>query len=1342
MPDLKSYFNNGVDRTPLEDITVAQLDPQTSLTVEDEKDPMISGLRARSQPVPITTRGQDILPSDYSKYIGEVYPNTGESYLNKQRAEGQGAGEQFIGFLNQGIVGEVVGGTLEGVGYLTDLRGPAILADDGERSFGQVLVETGKALRSWTEEVTPIYTVPGAKKFDPTSWSWWMSNGKSVFSTLSLMIPAMGTVKGLSMAGKMLGLAGKLGVETAAGLTAVGRATISRHMENMMEAGSIYKEVFDKAIQDKFTPEEATKRASMAASKTYAADWAMLAMDIAQYSLLRRSFMDPSGAGTTSAFGKLLGHSVGKIGLSEGKRYGFEMAGEAFEEGYQWISSEESKYTAEKAFDPSVKGTFDDRVGGYLKSGDLWSNAFFGAVGGGVFTAVGDKVQNWIGGDPQVNEVKSWGVDFKTSYEKMKAGASMGDDYMVKEAQQELKTGIGIRLASKGMLDQGIEMYEKIAKGELSPTEFETLGIDPSTIQDLKGSDIDQLKQEIKAAGMKYMDVLKKVYTPGDPLNIAADKLWNTRTADLKNINFVDYGRQYAALLSKTETKLDDLNVHKIKLDNEVREAENKIINISSLTQSGRKQVLTQALINTYETQKTQIENVTKNRTNIDSEKQRADALEGVTNQKKIDKINAKYDYIAKTKETIDSNFTKDIQTRLKLLDDRIKSNKISLNKLKSSYTSDEEIHDKDVNFDQANLDDYYKKMSVYGRVQSDIDSYQSALNRYKTGEISSDEQRNSYNKDYEDETRDTKDWTPEESDHIGWVDEAGLRHIGIIESIDKEDSTKYEVQEIDEGWHAIGNPITKSLDSLTLLSKIGDLNLRAVEVEAISGKDLTPEQLHAELLENSGSNKALSQLINSLSYINLDMSKPNFLDIRDQRLDSYASDPINRFGGAVATYYVDWENKFWDEGGPERRQFKLKAQAGKLTVDEIKVLLKTAPENDLDFSKELVDKLPIKVSIKVGDQIFDRGLYLHDSDFWNVRAPENLPVDPEAFVLQRRQESRDTRMAVLTELLTGNKVTSAGIKKLNGWFNTVKTDGNVHERLNMPMGGLIVYIGVPGLLGDTVELQSSPTDIRRIYNPSRGGVYVITNKTSSGDLVLLKLNPQKLSVEHADIYWEAMKTAYSGGVGGGFKALMKDDRVEGVNAKEVMSLLALFGDRATNPDHANNVGMAEHLKNKALYVRHEKGKTWLYFGLANKVDLFELNLGKAEQNKQDFIDWAIKNKNYRVPLENKAMGLNLNEPFKRTFKIGSLENNPIDEKGHYAPYSAVLIDRGMIMTNVDRVKDPVTGQYIESITHAPVIDLNLRALDIVKPEEPEEVVPPGQPKAIHPAPATIKTGD
>ena len=281
-------------------------------------------------------------PYDLQRVNWDVRDRSQIDGIRNQNQTNAGA---FVSFLNQAIIGEFVGGMLQGFGALVDLIGVT-----GERDFQNFLTDWGDDLQQWTQDVTPIFTANPQKGWDPSDRKWWMQGFVSVASGLSLLIPAAGVVKGVSYAGRAARYGSTL-MRTAGATSKLGKkslryqlgngmvratnlggkkmrtrgkillgGTTNRYMENFREAGEVGLVSYDRNLEffqddaawerfltskdgvtflnetgsdinDKLIKEKAAQWvAGNAAHKTFHANWANLAFDILQYGLIFRGF--------------------------------------------------------------------------------------------------------------------------------------------------------------------------------------------------------------------------------------------------------------------------------------------------------------------------------------------------------------------------------------------------------------------------------------------------------------------------------------------------------------------------------------------------------------------------------------------------------------------------------------------------------------------------------------------------------------------------------------------------------------------------------------------------------------------------------------------------------------------------------------------------------------------------------------------------------------------------------------------------------------------------------------------------------------------------------------------
>lgn len=336
------------------------------------------------------------------------------------KAESEPWLDKWVGMLNQGVIGNIVGGTVEGIGYLAELDKIGGIIDGTEKEFGNWLTKTGQDLKTWTQEVTPIYEKkPGS--FNPGDWAWWFNQAANLGSTISLMIPAVGTVGILGKVGRGLKVGENIikglskiagGVEEGAkiygGLKWLGEgmtsAVLSRHMENMQESFQVFDEKHKEYISKGFSDEEAKEYAAKGASETYNNDMALLLMDIPQYLIIGKILKGtPTKAGELSTNVEKYIKSKGlanKLTEARTKKSGdlfFNMLGEGFEEGYQGFMSNEGKRTADiVAGLPVEDEDYGQRINNYVETADFWNNFVGGAMGGTVFHLAGPHVKNWF----------------------------------------------------------------------------------------------------------------------------------------------------------------------------------------------------------------------------------------------------------------------------------------------------------------------------------------------------------------------------------------------------------------------------------------------------------------------------------------------------------------------------------------------------------------------------------------------------------------------------------------------------------------------------------------------------------------------------------------------------------------------------------------------------------------------------------------------------------------------------------------------------------------------------------------------------------------------------------
>lgn len=268
-------------------------------------------------------------------------PYNAEDELNAARAENQSNWAKAGNFLMQAGIGEIILGTMEGFGNIADGVINSFTGDNyGVNPYTQFMTEAKENLKNNYQ----IYRRDPNASWDMGDFGWWMDNAVSVASTASLLIPAAGWARGLSMIGKVSGasralsglsrwasrgLAGvgkagnvgnKFGALRAAagkanriehtinnGASIIGTAVLSRAGEGYMEAKAVYDDVYTNSKEnlDNMPDEEfvkfltnnsefngmskddiAKEIARKSAQTTFWNDYAMLLMDIPQFKAL------------------------------------------------------------------------------------------------------------------------------------------------------------------------------------------------------------------------------------------------------------------------------------------------------------------------------------------------------------------------------------------------------------------------------------------------------------------------------------------------------------------------------------------------------------------------------------------------------------------------------------------------------------------------------------------------------------------------------------------------------------------------------------------------------------------------------------------------------------------------------------------------------------------------------------------------------------------------------------------------------------------------------------------------------------------------------------------------
>lgn len=190
-------YRKGKKNTEPEYITVSDLEsgvkPDGSLVADIAYDAAARGDQS------ILGRNDEL-----DKYIEHGLTPNGWENLDSQLAEQQGAFSKFGNALAQTLVSELTLGTVKGFSDLFDLIGQGVGLSDGDYSnpVSKFLEEKQEEFRNFA----PIYSDPNLNISNGglLDSGWWASNMPSIISSLTLLLPSSGIVKGASYLGKTL----------------------------------------------------------------------------------------------------------------------------------------------------------------------------------------------------------------------------------------------------------------------------------------------------------------------------------------------------------------------------------------------------------------------------------------------------------------------------------------------------------------------------------------------------------------------------------------------------------------------------------------------------------------------------------------------------------------------------------------------------------------------------------------------------------------------------------------------------------------------------------------------------------------------------------------------------------------------------------------------------------------------------------------------------------------------------------------------------------------------------------------------------------------------------------
>ncbi|QDP46414.1 MAG: hypothetical protein GOVbin1709_76 [Prokaryotic dsDNA virus sp.] len=571
-----------------------------------------SKTRSSSLLKPIKAPGIDL--KDY-KLVPEVRLHQGQETIDRIRANNQRWYKQLGNFVGQALLGEVVGGAVMGFGALAEL--PSFIIDSAQgksADFDNVLMSLGNDLNEWTKEKMPIYQVAPNKSWQMDDFGWWMGNGVSIASTLSLMIPGMAVVRGVGWLGKAIKVADKIGDTTKYfSKLAIGAGTM-RHGENMRESFQVANDARKLALDQfnkpgnyedfinsehgkdfiNFTgadPDDPNSKklaadyiAAKAGWRSYRVNSINIVFDALQIAPMFRGFKvgTRNTFGTASKVAKAQRTALGKPDPGRLSRAwswskstlnpvvsatGRQLT-EGIEEGINFIGGEEGTYKAEKILGLE-NSKFSSRFGEYIKDGHLWESAFWGVLGGIAFEGGIGLTQRWTGSNKngphsvpgKIAEIQQRKAFITQATNKLRAIQNADPSYtditgeynfqnITEEQRQDLIAEVKRDMAYNLGLNAAVTGNIDLLLEQLEDTKFQESLIESGVVEK---EGIDQFIDDIKEDVLEAEDVYKKH---------VSRFIMSSATGAAKNLlinKSVDLDLQKSKI-NKTKQKLEERN--------------------------------------------------------------------------------------------------------------------------------------------------------------------------------------------------------------------------------------------------------------------------------------------------------------------------------------------------------------------------------------------------------------------------------------------------------------------------------------------------------------------------------------------------------------------------------------------------------------------------------------------------------------------------------------------------------------------------------------------------------------------------------------------------------------
>jgi hypothetical protein len=1225
--------------------------------------------------------GEEALREEYNKV-------TRANHLAElqQKADDQGLVKEFANSWMQTVVGEIVGGTLESFGHMFNFDGFSADYMKDQQEYGNWLVQLGSGIKEGIKDEFPVYLDPGTEgDFNPFSTQWWASNIPSIASALSILIPVAGEAKAVSWLGKAakwlneankgarilkgldksIELASKMGQTSRWIAGGIHSAAVSRHIEGGMEAKQVFDETYDKYLGLGYTKEEANLAAAEAASFNYKANWAMFVTDLPQYLLLGGNKFT-SRAITSRSLARAAGTSEKAAMVAYGKELGSQAALEGFEEGYQYIISEEAKYNVDKRHGLAKETLFGERFKKYLAAGEMQTSMFFGAIGGAGMhgTMKSGKLANLynkgIGGlwgnpeyrnekDRRIDEITNRWAEVASNNEAYNEAVKSGDVGAIEAAKKRIIFDLATNAAQVGnadLLRNNLNNLSNMSEEELN-------------------------KMELPADFKENIEVYKK-----EADNIIG--LWekNSNKYHAATVNPITY----------REVMLAHYKEKRPELEQAIKELEKQIPGFDRVSPLGKD---TMGILSEIEARKKFIENQTKLLKDTELTKADKSFIQDIIkiNQDIIDDAQAVYDSIIENngkawfkdtdgtyvqgkinrelqKDTfvVDYRRTKEVngkittenftttknRNELTVYDretdshspivDRLTNNDINvLDLVKNKYIGD--LHKAQTSL--LHLDAYVEAMTkdlarltsydYQYNIQKDIDKRQKQDKEKKDKEKKEAKQREAEAKVEppvtnlsEDEDNIVED--EEEEGEEGEITNDDLDHIiGMIDSGSMdEDKLQPDIKE----------KIKKRREELEL-EKAREAHSAVLETSIVSDEQETPDDTTVEEEVEKGTvdtDPSLLSTINALAWLSVNNrsatneEKANAANIA---LTNYLEDYRNDLSKISLVFDIDFEyiEREIKNGDPKFKAMKEaldRAKKDKIQYNAAKAMFPYL-END-GTASDLMGYFPIKATLhKGGVPLKHMGetlsLYLHTEDY---------SVNPNIDATFKHELNLE-RVAIYRAFLEGKRLQSSGVKKSNGHLY-IETDQNVlSKRTLLQVLGeaktLELLVGTgnkkDGIRGAYINYKKDTVETGGIMTSTAGAIYA-NIRTANESSFPLRLQVSKLTNAESHLIYKLMSAIVTDP--DAFSRKLDSDFIKGINEhsegiiKDMAKYLELSElshkdllDHLVYNGNEKTSGKGE----SALLTWKEGDVVWVKFG-NNKVTATDL---LKEENKIAFIN-------------------------------------------------------------------------------------------------------------------------